>query len=199
MQTRRFAHLIRPKIRHRIYENTVHVTACPCPPLDQSSPRNPFYFSKMHFKFIFAAIPAPSKWSVCLQFPHTSSVFTHTLLIRTTCTAYLILLYLITRNLCDEQQKLCSFSFCYLLHSALTSSSSGPHIFPHFHVTKINDTHVLKPAGYCENLFFKVQKFSTKRYGNKFLKLINTVNHQTNLYNLRVHFKGHVHARRNVM
>ena len=112
-------------IRHRIYESPVHVTACPCPQLDQSSPHIPFYFSTMHFNFIFSAIPAPSKWSVCFRFPHTSSVFSHTLLIRTTFPAYLILLYLITRNLCDAQQKLCSFSFCYLLHSALTREIRG--------------------------------------------------------------------------
>lgn len=64
------------------------------------------------------------------------------------------------------------------------------HIFSHNFASQKERTHTpQRSAGYCENLFFKVQKFSTRRYGNKFLKVINTVNNQINLYNLRIHIQ----------
>jgi hypothetical protein len=94
----------------------LHVTACLCPRLDQSSPYTMLYFSNIYFRFILTATLASSKWPVCLRLPHPSSVFTHTLLIRTTCPAYLILLYLITRKICEKSWKLCSLFFSLQCH-----------------------------------------------------------------------------------
>ena len=48
--------------------------------------------------------------------------------IRATCSVYLILLYLVTRKILDEECRLLSSLLCNFLHSHITSSILGPNI-----------------------------------------------------------------------
>lgn len=103
-----------------------HAT-CHCPSSHQSRPCPPIllqwdildYYPPIYM-CVFLVSGFPTKpWHECLFSPRHA-----------TCTTQLILLNLITLIMCGEKYKSWSSSLCYFLQSIVTSSLSGPSIFP---------------------------------------------------------------------
>jgi len=101
---------------------------CPYPEPDQSSPRQPSHFLKIHLNIILPSKPGSSKWSLALRFPYQTPYRPLLSLIRSTCPANLILLDFINRTIFGEHYRSLSLSLCSFLHSLVTSSLLGSNI-----------------------------------------------------------------------
>jgi hypothetical protein len=87
----------------------VHAT-CPYPEPDRLSP-----YPHIPLNIILPSMPGSSKWSLSLMFPHQNPVHASPLPIRSTHSAHLILLDLITRIIFGEQYRSLSSSLCSFL------------------------------------------------------------------------------------
>jgi hypothetical protein len=73
-------------------------------------------------------MPGSPKWSPSLKSPHQNPVCTSLLPHSATCSAHLILLYLITQIIFGDEYRSLSSSLCSLLHSPVALSLLGPNI-----------------------------------------------------------------------
>jgi hypothetical protein len=90
--------------------------------LSQSTPVPvpPSYLLKMYFNIILLSKPRSYKWSLSLRCPNKTLYVPLFSPIHATCTAHLILLYLITRVIFGEQYRSqCSLLFSFI-HTPLT-------------------------------------------------------------------------------
>ena len=97
---------------------------CPYPEPDQSSHNSKLHFLKIRLNIVLPSIPGSPKWSRSLRFPYTPLLSS----ICATSPAHLLLHYLITRTILDEQYRSLSSSLYSFLHSPVTSSLLGPNI-----------------------------------------------------------------------
>ena len=89
----------------------------------------PSHFLRVHFDIILQSLSRSSKWSLYCRFrtknPYAILLFS----IRATCSAHLILLYLVIPKTFGEQYRSFSTSLCSFLYSLLASSLLDPNIF----------------------------------------------------------------------